>query len=248
VLINETMAAGFGKACEAGSYIKFQYPAPGKEYRIAGIVNDFYLNGLWRKPGPIALRYASPEDYRYMTIKFELKSMAAVSENLRQEWKILFPHLPYEGFFMTDTNILLETVQITDAIKKLFFYVSLIVLMTSGLGLLALVSLNIVKRTKEIGIRRAAGAKRKTILGQFILEAFVVIGLGAAIGFLLAVSVISLLAALPVPDFKEAVGTPELNPMVAVVTILILGTIGFLAGFFPARRASRLNIVDCLRY
>jgi putative ABC transport system permease protein len=104
------------------------------------------------------------------------------------------------------------------------------------------------ERTKEIGIRRASGAKRKTILGQFILEAFVVIGVGAMIGFLLAVAIISIFAALPIQDFKDAVGTPQLNPMVAVVTVFILGTIGFLAGFFPARRASRLNVVDALRY
>ena len=49
-------------------------------------------------------------------------------------------------------------------------------------------------------------------------------------------------------DFKEAVGIPVFSPMVAIVTVLVLGTIGFLAGFFPARRASNLDVVDCLRY
>lgn len=74
-----------------------------------------------------------------------------------------------------------------------------------------------------------------------------IIGIGAFIGFALALIIISVFAALPIQDFKEAVGTPQLNPMVAIVTILVLSTIGFLAGFFPARRASRLNVVDCLR-
>ena len=49
-------------------------------------------------------------------------------------------------------------------------------------------------------------------------------------------------------DFKEAVGTPEFNPMVGIITILILSMIGFVAGFFPARRAARLNVIECLRY
>ncbi len=126
--------------------------------------------------------------------------------------------------------------------------IGIITLVVGGIGLANIMYVVVQERTKEIGIRRAAGAKRKTILGQFILEAFVVIGVGAGIGFLLAMAVISLFAALPIPDVKDAVGTPAMNPMVALITILILGTIGFLAGFFPARRASRLNIVDCLRY
>ncbi len=85
-------------------------------------------------------------------------------------------------------------------------------------------------------------------MGQFIFETLVLIGISAFIGFLLALGVIGLMAALPLESVKEAVGTPELNPMVGLVTILILGTIGFLSGYFPARRASRLNVVDCLRY
>lgn len=126
--------------------------------------------------------------------------------------------------------------------------IGLITLVVGGIGLANIMYVVVQERTKEIGIRRASGAKRKTILGNFILEAFAVIGIGAAIGFTLALGIIKLFAALPIKDFKEAVGTPEMNIMVALVTMLILGTIGFLAGFFPARRASQLNIVDCLRH
>ena len=126
--------------------------------------------------------------------------------------------------------------------------IGVITLLVGGIGLANIMYVVVQERTKEIGIHRASGAKRKTILGNFILEAFVVIGIGAAIGFTLAVGIINLFAALPLSDFKEAVGTPEMNIMVALVTMLILGTIGFLAGFFPARRASQLNIVDCLRH
>jgi putative ABC transport system permease protein len=104
------------------------------------------------------------------------------------------------------------------------------------------------ERTPEIGIRRSVGAKRRHIFGQFIFEAFVIISMGALVGFLLAVGLIQLLAALPIEDFKETVGTPEFNPFVALITIVVLSTIGFLAGFFPARRAAKLNVVDCLRY
>jgi putative ABC transport system permease protein len=126
--------------------------------------------------------------------------------------------------------------------------IGVITLIVGGIGLANIMYVIVQERTQEIGIRRSVGAKRRNILGDFIFEAFVVIGLGAFIGFMLAIGIIQLFAALPIEDFKDAVGTPEIDLMVAFVTVLVLGTIGFLAGFFPARRASKLNVIDCLRY
>jgi putative ABC transport system permease protein len=123
-----------------------------------------------------------------------------------------------------------------------------ITLIVGGIGLANIMYVIVQERTREIGIRRSVGAKRRNIFGQLLFEAFVVIGLGALIGFILAVGLIQLISAIPSVELREAVGIPELNPLVALVTVLILGTIGFLAGFFPARRAARLNVIDCLRY
>ncbi|KAA3608869.1 MAG: FtsX-like permease family protein [Calditrichaeota bacterium] len=126
--------------------------------------------------------------------------------------------------------------------------IGVITLIVGGIGLANIMYVVVQERTREIGIRRATGARRKTILGQFVFEAFVIIGIGAFIGFVIAVLIITGFNALPLDDFKEAVGSPELNLLVAFVTIIILGAIGFLAGYFPARRASRLNVVDALRH
>ena len=122
-----------------------------------------------------------------------------------------------------------------------------ITLIIGGIGLANIMYVVVQERTREIGIKRSMGAKRKVILGQFILEAFMIIGAGALIGFLLALFLINIIPLL-IPSMGEFVGFPELNPRVAITTMLILSTIGFLAGYFPARKASRLNVVDCLRY
>lgn len=123
-----------------------------------------------------------------------------------------------------------------------------ITLIVGGIGLANIMYVVVQERTREIGIRRSVGAKRRNIFGQLLFEAFVVIGLGALIGFILAVGLIQLISAIPSEELREAVGIPELNPLVALVTVIILGSIGFLAGFFPARKAARLNVIDCLRY
>ena len=126
--------------------------------------------------------------------------------------------------------------------------IGVITLIVGGIGLANIMYVVVQERTPEIGIRRSVGAKGYHIFGQFMFESFVIIGIGAFIGFVLAVTLIQLIAALPLEDMKDAVGTPELNPMVAVITIIVLATIGFVAGYFPARRAAKLNVIDCLRY
>jgi len=126
--------------------------------------------------------------------------------------------------------------------------IGIITLIVGGIGLANIMYVVVQERTREIGIRRSVGAKGRHIFGQFIFEAFVVIGIGAFFGFLLAVGLIELIAAIPSGDLREAIGVPELNLMVAIVTVVVISLIGFLAGFFPARRASKLNVIDCLRF
>ena len=154
-----------------------------------------------------------------------------------------------------------ETLGIWDTTEfdKFIFYFNLgfnifmglmgvVTLIVGGIGLANIMYVIVQERTREIGIRRSVGAKSKNIFGQLLLEAFVVIGIGAAIGFIMALILIKLIAAIPVVEFREAVGVPVFDPWVALITVIILGTIGFLAGFFPARRAAKLNVIDCLRY
>ncbi len=123
-----------------------------------------------------------------------------------------------------------------------------ITLLVGGIGLANIMYVVVRERTREIGVRRTVGARQRDIMLQFMLEAFLIIGLGALIGFGLAIVVIKLFAALPLQSFKEVAGTPYLNVWVAAMSALLLFIIGFLAGFFPARRAAKLNVVDCLRF
>ncbi|MDZ7266800.1 MAG: ABC transporter permease [candidate division KSB1 bacterium] len=117
-------------------------------------------------------------------------------------------------------------------------------LAVGGIGVANIMYVVVQERVREIGIKRAVGATRRSILLQFFMETFFIIALGAAIGFLIAYLLILGLQFIPIRDF---VGTPELSPEVVAITVLILGLIGLAAGLMPARRAAHLNVVDCLR-
>ncbi len=113
-----------------------------------------------------------------------------------------------------------------------------------GIGVANIMYIVVEERIKEIGIKRAVGARRSTILGQFFLETLFIVGIGSFIGFLVAAGIIQVLQFIPI---KEFVGVPELSVEVATATAGVLSLVALSAGLMPARRAANLNVVDCLR-
>lgn len=113
-----------------------------------------------------------------------------------------------------------------------------------GIGVANIMFIVVQERVREIGIRRAVGASRSTILIQFFTETFFIIALGSFVGFVIALGAIELLQYIPI---KEFVGTPELSLEVVAATVFVLSLVGLSAGLLPARRAANLTIVDCLR-
>ena len=117
-------------------------------------------------------------------------------------------------------------------------------LAVGGIGVANIMYIVVQERVKEIGIKRAVGAKRSNILLQFFMETLFIISIGSFFGFVIAYGIIQVLQFIPI---KEFVGTPELSLEVALSTVTILALVGFAAGLMPARRAANLDVVECLR-
>lgn len=114
----------------------------------------------------------------------------------------------------------------------------------AGVGVANIMFIVVQERIKEIGVKRAVGAKRANILFQFFMETFFIVGLGSFIGFAIALGIIQALQYIPIKDF---VGTPEMSFEVVIATVSILSLVGLFAGLMPARRAANLDVVECLR-
>jgi putative ABC transport system permease protein len=131
------------------------------------------------------------------------------------------------------------------AFNIFFAIVGSFTLTVGGIGVANIMYIVVRERTREIGIRRSVGARRRDILLQFIGETFLIVGMGAVVGLGGSWSIVKLLSLVPMQEF---VGTPTISPLVGVVTLTLLAIIGLLAGLFPARRAAALDPVECLRY
>ena len=117
-------------------------------------------------------------------------------------------------------------------------------LIVGGIGVSNIMNVVVEERMKEIGIKMALGARQRWILRQFLLETILITGMGGALGFLIAFGICAVVPALGATEF---VGDPEISFSVATLTAVVLGLTGLLAGYFPARDASRLDPVVAMK-
>lgn len=122
--------------------------------------------------------------------------------------------------------------------------VGALTLVVGGIGVSNIMNVVVEERTKEIGIKMALGAKRRYVVGQFLFETLLITVVGGVSGFVISWSVC---AVFPSFGFQEYIGTPRISFQVAAITTAILGAIGLLAGYFPARTAANLRPVEALR-
>jgi putative ABC transport system permease protein len=131
--------------------------------------------------------------------------------------------------------------QATSAIYLALVVISSIALMVGGIGVMAIMMISVTERTREIGVRKALGARRREILWQFLLEAVVLTSVGGILGVLIGATVgvgVRTFTPLPVsmPWWSFAIG------------FAFSAGVGIFFGLFPAFRASRLDPIEALRY
>ncbi len=131
------------------------------------------------------------------------------------------------------------------ALTIVLMLVGMIALVISGVGIMNIMLVTVTERTREIGLRKAVGAQKDEILYQFLIEAFIISGLGALIGILIAVSVKIIVEPLIPPEVGLKI---PISIYSVLVSFVVSCATGVLFGYLPANKASKLQPTDALRY
>ncbi len=141
------------------------------------------------------------------------------------------------------SSILEAARKISMALTVVLMMVGFVALVVSGVGIMNIMLVTVTERTREIGVRKAVGAKRSEILYQFLIEAFLISGIGAVVGILIAVSVKVFVE--PLLPVEYSIRIPISVASIVVSFVVSCGT-GVLFGYLPANRASKLQPTESL--
>ncbi|MEJ2636111.1 MAG: ABC transporter permease [Calditrichia bacterium] len=199
---------------------------PASTYR--GIFGDRYVNDLV---------------YKASSVKFTEQMKDKVYRVLGKKYR--FDAKDREALSIWDTTMMDKFFDTFFSGFSIFLgIVGSMTLIVGGIGVSNIMHVVVEERTREIGIKKALGAKRRLILLQFLSETIFIVIIGGTIGFLISEGIV---ASVNLLNLQKYVGSLSVSPTVAIITVMLLGTIGLIAGWFPARRAAKLDPVLAIR-
>jgi putative ABC transport system permease protein len=223
----------------------------GHQFEVIGVMNRPPASFPGEQDGRVLIPYFSmrkmfpnAKEHMLVVIAEEGRLAAAIDEVravLRIERRV--PHDKPDSFAISTAEQMIEDFRnITSTVAIVMVVLSSIGLLVGGIGVMNIMLVSVTERTREIGIRKAVGARRTDIIVQFLTEAVVLTGMGGVAGMLFGWSV-SLAARLVFPSLPTAV------PLwAAVLGVAVSVGVGLFFGIWPAGKAARLDPVVALRY
>jgi predicted lysophospholipase L1 biosynthesis ABC-type transport system permease subunit len=207
---------------------------------VIGVTEDFYLNGLWAEIEPAMLRLSTNDQYGIMVVRAEHDDLPEILEHLNMKWKSMAENRIFNGILQEDT--LQEGRDINDSITKVNLFLAAVASLLSLIGMYNMVSLDILRRTKEIGIRKIEGAPVPSIMFLISRKDLVVLAVaalvGSAGGYYLSVMLLDSIWDYFIP-IKTGILVVASGLMISATLLTLIFRIG---------RASMKNPADSLRY
>jgi predicted permease len=240
VVINDVMARRyFGNENPIGRTITVN----DMQNEVVGIVSDVKSRSV-RDPSTRKAYVPFPTSGEFAgQISFEVRASGDVSSliaHIRQEVRTIDPNVPLYNL-KTMVEHIDQSLSQERLIATLATFFGLLALLLVCVGLYGVMSYVVVRRTKEIGIRMALGARRGNVLGMVLRDALILVLVGIVFG---------LPAALASAHFVSSLlfGIPPTDPLTILLATVLMATVTSLACYLPARRAARVNPLVALRY
>lgn len=209
------------------------------KYFVIGVVKDIYNNGLWEKLEPIMFRYAAEGKINHILVKAPADKLVATNQYMEATWKELFPNKMYDSNYMNDEMV--ESNTVNSNLVTMFAFLGVVALLLSVTGLFTLVSLNIIKKMKEIGVRKVLGASigniARVINMEFAIILLVACLLGAPLGWFLSAALMD-----SIWDYFQPVAVAS---MIMAATILVLASAMSIS--YKVYVTTRVNPANVLR-
>ena len=230
----------------------------GKRIKIAG--HSFKVAGVLEKRGsvfghsldndvkiPIGVFFKLFGRHRWITIEVKVKDPALMEETkdeirgiLRRVRKV--PPGKEDDFSINQMDLIMDMYKkLTSALYAAAVGVGAISLLVGGIGIMNIMLVSVTERTREIGIRKAIGAKKRNVMWQFLIESVVISGVGGIIGILLGFGLGKLISSVsPLPA--------TVTPWSIFLGIGFSSSVGIFFGLYPASKAAQLNPIEALRH
>lgn len=238
IVVNEEFIKHTGIKDPLNAYVHVR----DQKRKVVGVVKN-HIDNLFRssKPEPFAFYPSKRNEYQIMLVKGQKEDLPAIKTAVEEIWKEEFPNKPFQAE-LQDELTRGELRHTNTNLKKIFIFLTILGGLLSATGIFALASLNVEKRTKEIGIRKALGGSVVHILRLLSREFAFILGFAALIGcgggYYLSKLLMDSIYALHVP-----IG---LFPLIMAAVVIVL--VGLISTGFTILRAARANPVRSLRY
>ncbi|WP_251028840.1 ABC transporter permease [Bacillus sp. ISL-18] len=244
VIGSSTATTFFGTEDPVGQYLQIE----GTSYKVVGVLvskgSSIGQGGDNTVIVPLSTgqRLIGSTTISTVYLKGESEDqMDAVMNLVETKMASLFP-AQTDSYSVTNQQDVMDTMSsVSDTMTLMLGGIASISLLVGGIGIMNIMLVSVSERTKEIGIRKAIGAKRRDVLIQFLIEAVVLSGVGGLIGIISGIGIGKLVSSL----FSLSV---SFSSNVVLFSFLFSLIVGVVFGVFPANKASKLNPIQALRY
>jgi ABC-type antimicrobial peptide transport system permease subunit len=237
ILVTEKFAAMYGwKPSQA---LGKQVHIDTATYSVIGVLKDFHQGSLFEPTLPTVMTFAKEDSYHYLIIQAKTSDLTTVYAAAETAWKKLFPFQQFNAFYQDQMTA--ESYRVCSSIAKIFSWLAIVAVLLSATGLFALLSLTVIKRMREIAVRKVVGAKPRDIFllinrGYFYII-LAGIALGCYIGWLMVKSLLN-----QIFKINSGIGTSTV-----IVSIVVMLVIAFLTTVIRIWQAVNIKPVKLLR-
>lgn len=242
LIVNEKFVEAYGWTNPIGQRVTVN---DSTSLTVIGVVKNFYLYGFWAPVRPVGMRltkmeFADDGNFNFIIAKSNIEDVREVYDYLENDWNTNIPNKTFTGFFQDE--LMRNAKEINQNIIKIFGFLGIVAFILSSLGLFTLVSINLITRIKEIGVRKVLGGSIGHIVYLISKDYFLILFISATLGVTAGYYMIDGMISSIFNHYKPMDILTFSIPIITIISVSLS-----IAGL-KTMRSAKMNPVKALRY